>query len=371
VIIRVAIDARRIRAQHSGLGVYSLELIRALIGRRDLEWIIYAHPEVTDYLDVQGADHLNWVITPHGVDNHLRGDLWKHFELPLDLKRRTVNVFHDLAYQLPLFTLAGNTRRVVTIHDLAPFLFPETNTFRYGVYWRWMTRASVARADRIVAVSNFAAGEIRERFGLDEASVTIIHSAIDPVFRPAPESIERQGRPYIVVVSNFEPRKNLDGLLRAFDRLVHNRNLDIDLLVIGSMGWKNERVYKELSARRLADRVIFAGYVERNQMISAYHSAELAVVPSKYEGFGFPLLEAMACGVPVVSSNASSLPEIGGDAPEYVDPEDDEAMADSIYKVLDGSVMRREMIARGLKRAAEFSWEKTALGYIDCYRSLI
>ncbi len=369
--LRVAIDGRRIRTAHSGLGVYSFELIRALIERHEIEWIVYAHPDVRAYLDVAEADHLTWVITPHGVDDHLRGDLWKHLGLPFELNRRAVDVFHDLAYQLPLFRFSGNSRRIVTIHDLAPFTFPETNTCRYGVYWRWMTRASIARADRIVAVSNFAANEIRERFGIDEARITVIHSAVSPGFRPAVEPIGVRGRPYIMVVANFEPRKNLTGLLRAFDRLVHHRNLDLDLHVIGSMGWKNEQVYRELKARRLADRVTFEGYVGLERMIAAYHSAELAVVPSKYEGFGFPLLEAMACGVPVVSSRASSLPEIGGDAPEYVDPEDDEAMTEAIGRVLEGSDLRREMIARGLERAAEFSWEKSAMRYIDCYRSLI
>lgn len=369
--MHLAIDGRRIRREHSGLGVYSLNLIASLIKHEDLRLTIYIHPDAAAYLKPVDTEKQRWVVVPYGVDNHGSGEIWKHIRLPVDLRRRGVNVFHDLGYQLPMISQSPLIRNVVTVHDLAPFTFPETNTVKYGLYWKFMTRSSISRADRIVAVSRFAADEICERFRLAAERVEVIHSAVPLDFRPNDCLVSRERRPYILVTANFEPRKNLRGLLLAFNHLIRNRHLDIDLHVIGNLAWKNREALNVIRECGLEDRVHCIGYIGQDALIRQYHLAELVVVPSFYEGFGFPLLEAMATGTPVVSSNTSSLPEIGGDAPVYIDPHDVEDMAEGIERALTDSELRVGMRERGLRRAADFSWETTARSYVETYRKLI
>jgi glycosyltransferase involved in cell wall biosynthesis len=166
------------------------------------------------------------------------------------------------------------------------------------------------------------------------------------------------GGPFILSVCTLDPRKNLDGLLRAFARLVAEHRVPHQLVLVGRPGWKDQALRALTAALYVADRVVFTGYVSDEQLVQLYNQADLFVYPSKYEGFGLPVLEAMACGVPVVTADRSALREVAGDAASLVDPDSDSALAAGMLRVLTDAMFRQDLVARGLARSREFSWDR-------------
>ncbi len=371
--MKIAIDGRRIRHNMSGLGVYSLNLIRSVTAAGiDDEFLIYLLPESLEYLPAPRENEKR-VVVDWPVENHIRGDFWKHIQLPSYLKKEGVDLFHDPGYQLPYRRCS--CKQVVTVLDLAPFRYPETNTWKYNVYWRTMTRLAIRRADMIVTISDFVREEIRDYFQLDGDRIHTVHLAAAPEFESGPvnpEILTRYGIPeqYIVTTAKFEPRKNLEGLLKAFHHYIKDLNGGATLVVAGEMGWKCEGVYRFLEESGLKERVIFTGYLPQHHLVTIIRGASLAVVPSVYEGFGLPVLEAMACGTPVLSANTASLPEVGGTAAVYCNPLDLEDMAEKIKMMLMNADTRGQRVEQGQVQARQFTWSRTANEMLTVYRSL-
>jgi len=278
-----------------------------------------------------------------------------------------------------LLIKGGRAKKVVTVHDLVPFLFPHFQTLDNRWYHKRKLRYVLHGADHIVAVSENTKRDLVRLFDVEPERVTVVHNGCDPIFRPCSQRVEMdavrksygvEGR-YLLSVSTLEPRKNLQRLLDCFLLLKKKPSYrDLNLVLVGASGWKSRRLEANLGELR-GKGLVFLQQVPRKVLPHLFSEAEVFVYPSLYEGFGLPVLEAMACGCPVVASRSSAIPEVVGDAGLLFDPMSVEEMAGNIQMFLDDPGLRQKMARQGLDRAQLFSWEGAARKVIDLYRSLL
>jgi glycosyltransferase involved in cell wall biosynthesis len=253
---------------------------------------------------------------------------------------------------------------VLSAHDVLPLSRPELFTRTMTAHMRHVSARHLRKAARVVCGSEHVLGELAELAGVDPARVTVTPYGVDPAFgpRPRPEG----ARPYVLCVGTLEPRKNLAGALRAFERAAP---LELRLVIAGAQGWRNNAFEREL--RSHGERVELTGRISQDELVQLYAGAECLLFPSLAEGFGFPVLEAMACGTPVVAGNVTSIPELAGDAALLVDPRDDEALADALRRVLEDRDLAATLRGRGLERSGHFTWEACAAKTLDAYREAL
>jgi glycosyltransferase involved in cell wall biosynthesis len=266
---------------------------------------------------------------------------------------------------------------VLTVHDLIFRLFPQHHKRLNYWYLNATMPLYCRRADAIIAVSHATKRDLARLYGLDPIKITVVHEAAAPHFvSTSPAQVAwvraRYHLPdrYVLHVGTIEPRKNLERLLEAVHQL-RKSGEDIRLVVVGGKGWLYEGFFQRLEELALGDAVQLPGYVSDADLPAIYGGATLVAVPFLYEGFGLPVLEAMACGVPVVCSDTSSLPEVGGDAARYFTPTDVAEIADAIFTVWRDQALREGMRQRGLARAAEFSWERAAEETLAIYKQTV
>jgi glycosyltransferase involved in cell wall biosynthesis len=298
--------------------------------------------------------------------------LWEQVVQPNAVRHARTDLMHEPAFVGPL---ASRCPFVVTIHDLSFLLYPQGFRTLNRLYLKVLTRLSVSRARRIIAVSNSTKQDLVRLYGISPALVDTVHNGVDPSFRPLPAAdvaafkLSRKLPEHLILfVGTLEPRKNVVHLVRSYARLPEPRP---PLLFVGGKGWLYDEVFTCVEGLDLADQVRFVGYVPPQDLPWWYNAADLFVYPSLYEGFGLPLLEAMACGTPVIASTASSLPEVVGQAGLLVDPRDIDALATAMDQVLRNMDRRDEMRTAGLKQARGFSWQETARQTVGSYRQAL
>jgi glycosyltransferase involved in cell wall biosynthesis len=298
--------------------------------------------------------------------------LWEQTAGQLAGHRARLDLFHAPVNVAPLLS---QTPSVVTVHDLAFERFPEQYPVMKQRYLRAMTRLSVRRAARVIAVSEATKHDLCRLYGCDPGRVTVVPNGIAAEMRRPPEDdIERfraeQRLPdrFVLFVGTLQPRKNLETLLRAFALL--QAELEWPLVVVGAPGWRDAPIYRLVESLGLRERVRFAGFAPAETLPYWYGAATLLVYPSFYEGFGLPVLEAMACRTPVVVSNASSLPEVVGDAGLLVSPRDVEGFAEAIGRLARQDGLRQELGAAGWRRSQTFRWRSTAEATAAVYREV-
>jgi len=373
--MHVVVDARYISRLQSGIGLYTQHLLRALASIDPATR--YTYLTVRDGPDpgIRQPNFSPWV-TRISFENHLVGDLWQSSYLPFRLATLGADLYHGPAVFLPPLKLGYRT--VVTIHDLVAFLFPETVPTQYGIYMRWMTRLSTRSADRIIAVSEATREDLVRQLGVPPEKIQTIHEALGTGYEPVRdpgrlEAVRRTYRlegPYILFVGNLEPRKNLVRLIEAYALLRRRVRLPHRLVLAGKNGWLYRPIFQAVERLGLQQEVIFTGYVAQEDLPAIYSMAEAFAFPSLYEGFGLPVLEAMACGVPVVAGASGSIPEVAGDAALLVSPYQVEAIAEALHRVLIEAELRAELRARGLARSRAFSWERAAIQTREVYQQV-
>jgi glycosyltransferase involved in cell wall biosynthesis len=294
---------------------------------------------------------------------------WEQAIQPWAARRARVDLLHGLALVGPVFTPCPS---VVTVHDLSFVHYPHNFPGAKRLYLQSLTRLSVRRARRVIAISENTRRDVVQQYGVPASKVDRIYYGLDPAFRLLPpgevaQFMARQGLPerFILFVGTLEPRKNVARLIEAYARLPQGRP---PLLLVGGKGWLYDEILARAEALRLGGQVHFVGYVPGPELPWWYNAAEMFVYPSVYEGFGLPPLEAMACGTPVITSTASSLPEVVGRAGLTIDPGDTAALADAMERVGSSPELRAEMRAAGLAQAQSFSWRETARLTAECYR---
>jgi glycosyltransferase involved in cell wall biosynthesis len=300
--------------------------------------------------------------------------VWEQFVQPWLL--RQIDLLHALAFAGPL---AISIPWIATIYDLSFVRYPQSFNAANRLYLTWAVRNSLRRADRVTVISESTRRDLVALFGAAPDKIKVIYCGTDPSFAPAqdPSAVAawraQRNLPekMILYVGTIEPRKNIARLIRAFAQAQRAVRLPHRLVLIGARGWKYAEVDRAIAQEGISNNVIFAGYVSQDELPRWYQAADLFVYPSLYEGFGLPPLEAMACGIPVVTSNAASLPEVVGDAALQVAPDDGSALADAIVRALTDRALREQMIARGIVQAARFSWTRTARETVALYRTVL
>ena len=295
--------------------------------------------------------------------------LWEQALLPWVARREGIDLLHNMAFVGPL---AGGCPFVVTVHDLSFLFFPRSFRSLRRSYLQVFARMSVRRARRVIAVSESTKRDLVEIYDISPAKIDVVYNGVDARFQPLPADQvaafrQQQGLPdrFILFVGTLEPRKNIVSLIDAYARLPKERP---PLVLVGGKGWFYDEIFGRVEALGLTGEVRFAGFVPAEDLPLWYNAADLFVYPSLYEGFGLPPLEAMACGTAVITSTASSLPEVVGQAGRLADPTDTEALAAAMAQVLGSRQLQQEMETAGLAQAAGFSWEETARKTVDSYR---
>ena len=299
----------------------------------------------------------------------------EQIEIPRILRRHRVDLMHSPHFNVPLVCPCP---RVATIHDVIYLACAGDLPSALGrLYYKTMMYSAVRVADRIITDSNFSKNQIR-RFLKTGRNIEVIYPAVDSSFQSGgdPERLQavhaRYGirNDYILYTGIFKPRKNHAGLLRAFRRFL-DRGADATLVIAGPMQ-EGERQLRCLAQElRISDRVVFTGFVEDSELPALYSGASVYACPSLYEGFGFTVLEAMACGIPVVSSAESSLPEVGGVAAFYADPRDAREFGDALYQAFTDLNLRRLLVEKGYANVRRFDWRKTALQTLAVYQRAV
>ncbi len=283
-------------------------------------------------------------------------------------------LFHATEHLLPPFR---HVPTVLTVHDLIYHLFPEHHKPLNYYYLNLTMPLYCRRADAIIAVSQSTRSDLIAHYGIDPGKVSVVYEAAAPHFRPASAQHVARVRAgydlperFVLHVGTLEPRKNLSRLVDAF--CVLRRDVpDARLVLVGAKGWLYEGFFRRLEDLGLQDSVQLLGYVPDADLPAVYSAATVCVLPSVYEGFGLPVLEAMACGVPVACSRAASLPEVGGEAVRYFDPLDSDDMAAALRDVWHDEELRHEMAQQGLAQAARFSWSRAAVETLAVYSRLL
>jgi glycosyltransferase involved in cell wall biosynthesis len=260
------------------------------------------------------------------------------------------------------------------LHDVTFFLVPERYPLTRRLYFQGVTRASARLADALITPSEAVKGDVVRILHVPPERVTAVPEAAAPAYAPvdAPDALDRVRRKYrlperyILSVGSLEPGKNRRRLIAACARL-RERGIEHHLVISGQRAWRYEGELDVVQQLGLGDRVHVLGFVDEADMAALYSAAELLAFPSLYEGFGLPVLEAMACGTPVITSNVSALPEVAGDAALLVDPADVSALAESMERALTDQALRDDLRTRGLERARQFSWERAARETLAVY----
>jgi glycosyltransferase involved in cell wall biosynthesis len=299
--------------------------------------------------------------------------LWEHLVSPMYLKRLGIDVLHSTNFVSPYYVPCCS---VLTLHDMTWFLYAGLHLGIKRRYFQTLIPLSVRRSQGVVAVSQSARQDIINLLHASPEQVNVIYHGIDTEqFRPLEDetwksAIERkygvQSKAYILYVGGIHPRKNVTSLVKAFE-ILKKRGLTQKLLLVGSMVFGNKDLLATIDQSGQKGDVVLAGQAPDAELPALYTNASVAVYPSFYEGFGFPVLEAMACGTPVVTSAVSSLPEVAGDAGLIADPHSVEDLAEKIWRVLTDPALRECMRARGRKQATRFTWEETARRTLAVY----
>jgi len=362
--MRVLIDAHMLGARETGNETYIRNLLQAL-GRRDqVEIAAAVHPEQVAFVRSLGV---------------------KAAPLPdtSDVKRLTVGLNRlarehgaDLMHVTYVAPPVADCPVVVTVHDVSFRRFPRFFSPRERLLFATLFPWTLRRAAGVITVSQHARSEILHFYPYLKDRVYVTFEAADPAFRlvrqnEVEEALGRLGvrSPYVLAVGNLQPRKNLVRLVQAFAQAdVASRT---QLVVVGQAQWQASAVVKTIEDLGLRRVVRLTGYVSVENLVALYNGAALFCYPSLYEGFGLPVLEAMACGAPVVSSNATSMPEVAADAALLVNPLDVSEMAGAIRAVLDDPARAETLRARGLARAEQLGWDQTADATLACYRRVL
>jgi glycosyltransferase involved in cell wall biosynthesis len=333
------------------------------------EYVVYTRRGVRlPPLDPRRFQHVEAPVAPGSTAWRT---LWEYRGLPRAVRREGFDLFHGLGGLSP----SSACPFVLTIHDLIYRHFPESVPLGFRLFMKWVQPTVARKADRIIVPSRYSAREAAAYLGVNEGRVRVIPEGPGAGFQPVTdegrveETLKKYAvrRPYIVSVCRGYPHKNLTGLLRAFGHLRGRGHADVQLVLVGEPLRDGQDLARAATEAAPEGAVVFTGFVDHDDLCALYTAAEVFAFPSLAEGFGLPVLEAMSCGTPVVSSDATALPEVVGEAGMLADARDPEAFASALAQVLESASLRDDLRAKGAARVREFSWEKAARETLAVY----
>jgi glycosyltransferase involved in cell wall biosynthesis len=365
----IGIDASRaFRSLRTGTERYSLEIMRHLLrlpAAAVHEWRLYVDDSSVD--EACNA-FLQSCAAPVEIRRLHARPMWTHRALAREVVAQAPDLLFVPAHVIPLRFPAQLPPSVVAVHDLGYHYWPEMHTRWQRIHLELSTRWSVSAAARVICVSQATADDVQAIYGVDRQKIAVVHEGVNVMSTVAASNVTstliavRYGleRPYACFIGTIQPRKNLARLLQAYALLLDHHAVAWDLVMAGKPGWYSESLVSLADELGLRRRVHFLGYVPDEDVGTLLADACFFCFPSLYEGFGLPVLEAQDVGVPVLTANNSSLPEVAGDAALLVDPTDVEAIADAMLRLSKDESLRQQLIAAGHENVKRFSWEKAA-----------
>ena len=372
--MNIGLSIEHLHGKKTGVGQYgfNLALNLAKIDNNNNYFLFSPSPlakgdvdRVSGYSNIKLLDH-NFFEKSISNDIILI-PLWLHLYLPYLCKKSGVDVYFNTGSIWPLLPFRLAERQLVFIHDVIPLLFPECYYKHTRYYYRLSRKIHLNTYDQILVNSETTKSDLVDHLGVPQERISVTLLGRDDRFMRIDDIAKNQrvrekyGLPesYLLFTGTLEPRKNITGLLEAYGKGRARKSLK--LVITGKKGWLYDEIFETVKKLNLQDRVVFTGFVEDHDLPSIYSMAKVFVYPSLYEGFGLPVLEAMACGVPVVASNVRSIQEVTGQAAILVDPQNVEALAESIDQVVFSAEHIYKQLSRAsVARAAQFTWEKTA-----------
>jgi len=375
----VGLDYTPARDQGGGIGRYVRELVAALTrvdGETSYRLFVAGVSLPANLGDPPGAN-FSWHTTR--LSTRWLARLWHRACLPIPVETWTgpLDLFHATDFVLP--PVRHTTRTILTVHDLSFVRAPESASPRLKAYLDAVVPRSVRRADHVLADSQATKNDLAELYGTPVDKITVLLSGVDAHFHPVTDAIARKAVreryslgswPFLFTVGTVQPRKNYARLCQALARL-HELFPDLHLVIAGGRGWLEGPIYQAVDHLGLREHVHFIGFAADADLPVLYSMAEAVPYVSLYEGFGIPVLEAMACGAPVVASNGSSIPEVAGDAALLVDPLNVEAIADALRQVLESPTLRASLVEKGRAQVAHFTWENAARTLVKTYQAVL
>ena len=379
--MKIGIDARTIlnpaEEEAPGIGHYASQLIRHLfeIDKKN-QYVLFFDRRVNDR-DISQYKKAKVEIKYfpfHQYKKFLPG-IYSEMLITASLKKEKLDVFHSPKHSIPS---TYRNKNLITVHDLATFKHPKLFSRKRISQSKKALSATLKRCQKIIAVSESTKNDLNEIFKIPKRKIEVVYNGLDRIFFSPPREEEMRkvlnkykvkGK-YILFLGTLEPRRNIPRLLEAYASLKRKESLDYQLVLAGKEGWLASEFKQMVSDFDLRKEVIFTGYVPPKELNSLIRKAEIFVSPSIYEGFGMPVIEAMACGVPVITSNVSSLPEIAGEAALFVSPYDIGGLAGTIRRLLRDKKLQVELKEKGQKQARQFSWPKCAQETLKVYEGL-
>ncbi len=362
--MRIAINTRfLLKDKMEGFGWYTFEITKRLVEN---------HPEHDFYFFFDRPFNKEFIfgknVTPIVLSPPARHPLlfilWFEWAVPRAFKKHKIDLFFSPDGYL---SLRSKIRQIGTIHDINFEHFPKDLPWTARTYLRYFFPKFAKKASHLLTVSEYSKSDIVKTYGIDPNKISAIWNGANPTFVPLKEedkaAVQNRitgGKPYFLFVGSLHPRKNLTRLLSAFQKLMHNfPEMPYDLVIVGAALWKDEH-YEKMVNENTRKHIHFEGHVPLQELTKIAGAASVFVYVPYFEGFGIPLVEAMQCGVPIVSGNLSSLPEVAGDAALYCDPMSVDDIAEKLKRIADDGELRNSLSQKGLKRAKSFSWDEAA-----------
>lgn len=370
--MRIGIEAQRLLRPHKhGMDIVALETIRALANYDQHEFTVFVKPD-SDRTGLPHSTNIQIVELDGGPY-----PVWEQYALPKAIKTYGIDILHCTANTAPL---RCSVPLVVTLHDI---IFLEKQPLRSGSWYqrfgnqyrRWNVPRMIKNCERIITVSDFERNRIIEHLGLDPGQVVAIWNAVSSQFKPIDNTeqltlVRQQYKlpeSFIFFLGNTDPKKNVRGVLQSLLLLKQEGKLTLPVVISNLPTVALDHMLTEIGGQCLADDLILCGYIPNHLLPLVYNAATIFLCPSLRESFGLPILEAMACGTPVLTSSTSSMPEVAGDAALLVDPTSARALAEGINQLLTQPALRDSLRQKGFERAALFSWQETARKLVDVY----
>lgn len=372
--MKIGIDARAAKwYRGTGIGTYTYELIDN-INKLDSsnDYLIFL-PD-TNSFDIKLGSNFKL----RNINVNVKNNFWDEVNIPNILNDSDVELYHVPQNGVGL-PMDKKCKFMITLHDIIPYKMPETVSNRYLKIFTEELPKIVELCDGIITVSNFSKDDIARAFNFPKDKIFVTYLSAEDIYKPidklqSKKRIEKEygiSGDFILYVGGFSPRKNIAGIIKAFEHIRNRINKNLKLVIAGKKGISYQNYISLTEKLNLTSNVIFPGFIALSDMPYLYNSAELLVYPSFYEGFGLPPLEAMACGIPVIVSNSTSLSEIFNKSAIMVNPYNIDNLGEAIYECLENNILRRQLISRGFNLCKSLTWKNTALSTINSYKSIL
>lgn len=376
---KICLDLQPLLSVKTGIAYYTENLVENLVENRKNDYIgtIYTLLEKNKKIEIKGINYKNHPFLPHFYRK--LNFFWKYLPFSINfLIKENFDIYHSFDLRLP-HKIKGKS--IMTIYDLIPFLFPELCKNINSKYFYNYMKSNAERADIIITISEYSKKEIVKLLKISEEKIKIVPAGIDILKYSKNNSmheikniIDKYKLPskFILYLGALEPRKNIPNIILGFNKYKEKKvDSDIKLVIAGKKAWQYEKIFETYKLSKYKKDIIFTDYVDEKDKIILYKIAKLFIFPSLYEGFGMPVLEAMASGTPVITSNNSSLPEVVGEAGILVNPDSVLEISEAIAKILDGGEdYVNDLIFKGKERAKKFTWENSTKLLEDIYEMM-